>query len=47
MGRNWGGIPCWWPPRSKVVNLQLPIASSSEAAGEEGLVQWSVRCWAV
>lgn len=25
-------IPCWWPPRSNVVNLLLPIASSSEAA---------------
>lgn len=24
--------PCWCPPRSYVVNLTLPIASSSEAA---------------
>ena len=26
-----GGVPCWWPPRSKVVNLQFPMASSSDA----------------
>jgi hypothetical protein len=39
--RNYGSktahaphAPCWWPPKSYVVNFTLPIASSSEAKSE-------------
>jgi hypothetical protein len=30
--------PCWCPPKSKVVNLMFPIASSSEAVEKSRLV---------